>query len=205
MVTAEMWWGESHRDGEGGIVITHTSEGDLVTGRVYQPNEWFPCCRFSSILSQYFLQPHRMPEDGCVFTSKPVVRLTGDMKAKTGDCIRLGIGILGFDLLKPTAACTFSIQQYVYSGDERIGHTLKKIDAAYIWEECNKHRTHYFDPVVEAEPFSFELDRRRTLEIDVQVGFGISTSMSGKVFTPAKDSSVPLYVRIPQWSIVSEY
>lgn len=200
MVSVQMYWGQTSWSWPGGLTTNYGPNGIEVSGVVsqLQYSMYYLVEKTATlrILGQFFLNTGRMPSEGCVFTSLPIVMLSGDIKVTTS------AGTWFWDSRDPTLTTVLQARQLVYSGGQLVKTSYNVLRLAELDLPYSTDR--FFMPSLYAPaPVSFTLDRNRELEIDIELKIVMEFRGWGTAAFSNENDSQPFLIRLPQWSITS--
>ncbi len=209
MASVKMWWIETNRTWKtGSLPITFDNMGFTIKygATLYGPgNSWTGThgTRKYHIrsVSLYGLAPERMPEDGAVFHSKPMIEYLGSLTGVHQDA-----GILpGND---PHVKCSITASHEMFTGDQHFNEYASKGHGKL--ETKGNADTDKLPLTGEkgAGGIRICLDRGRHLYSRVTVEFSINLRGNGELDFYGPGSwfkNWDFKVGIPQWHIVSEF
>lgn len=210
MASVMMWWGSSYAYGdtlEHGVYAQFGPNGLELRGGVEGPGcGMFNCGRehtYFYLLATYHLAPHRMPEGGCKFESRPVTNFRGWVSGSTDH------GALTGD--DPDAKFGYRLRQYVYQDGVLIGMTEQKNPRKINIEGEEDEYDSFTLPETRTHPaFTWFLDKEKTLEIDVEIRFSLNVEGTGRLNFHGLGYDIvpmpwdpPFSMTTPQWSIQS--
>jgi hypothetical protein len=202
MVTADMYWGSS--DIPSGVpqdlIVNYnaaTGRGLEIGGKVTGPGcgDWSCGDRWATLtfLGRFYLGTDRMPDRGCRFTSAPqVLFLESYLYGYAG-------ASSGWD--NSSAKCGLRLRQNVYSGGYLLGMREQSFPRIIDMTVEDFYERYAMPASLQIPSITWELDRSRTLQIDIEVRFTIYVEGDGTIGFDGVGTRNKFVFDVPQWAI----
>jgi len=199
MTDVQMYWGSS--DIPSGIpaydlytAYTTNGRGLNITGFQVGPGCDCGCSdRWCTLtfLARFYLSTSRMPELGITYTSTPYVDFSGGFYGETGfaSCAD-----------DPSAIIGVRVSQYVYQGGTMIATRRTSMPRRIALEDEDVIDSYDMPPRVYIPSYTWNLNRSRTLEIDIEVRFLMYLEGDGEIRFHGMNTQ-PFTFDIPQWML----